>query len=270
MTPLLLAALLLGTPLVEPAPAAPPAAGPAAPAPASPEVYRERLERILARPEFRGLPRDAELPQPPPLVAPPFLKWVSETLGDALGRFLDWLVRKLVRAPSLPGGGASWIGQASGPATWTLVAGAAALLGLLLWRLRRAPRGAGDAGAPAPAAVLLEAQPDALARPADAWARFAEEFSRKGEWRLALRAAFLRLLVVLHERGAIRYERPRTNGEYAAELAGGPAGEPFSALALAFDEAWYGNKPLDETRYRAALGWTRAVDRATRPRGVGP
>jgi Domain of unknown function (DUF4129) len=105
--------------------------------------------------------------------------------------------------------------------------------------------------------------PDALQQPADAWARFAEDFRRRGEWRLALRAMYLRLLVLLHERGAIHYERQKTNGEYAQALRDGPAGPSFADLTTAFDRAWYGNKPLEEADYETALGFARSVDQAT-------
>jgi hypothetical protein len=107
------------------------------------------------------------------------------------------------------------------------------------------------------------AQPDALAQPKEAWARLADRFARNGEWRLALRAAFLELLVLLQERGAIRYERQRTNGEYVETLASGPAGRPFALFVRAFDEAWYGNRPFEEAAYRQALEWAHEVDRAT-------
>jgi hypothetical protein len=112
------------------------------------------------------------------------------------------------------------------------------------------------------------ALPDALSQSADAWASFASRFARDGEWRLALRALYLELLVTLHERGAIRYERQRTNGDYLASLRGTPAGAPFARLTAAFDLAWYGNKPFESEAYESALGLVREIDRVTAPRAA--
>lgn len=224
--------------------------------------WRRRLDEILARREFRAGPRGSGLD--PNLHVPEltFFDWLGEHLKRAWERLLEWLRRSRRRQfgdPSRP-----FASGVSEPLAWALAAGAAALLGLLLyraWRRRRAPapESAGVSVTSAAGAAL----PDALSQPADAWARFADEFARTGEWRLALRAVYLRLLALLHERGAIRYESQRTNGDYVAALGGGAAAEPFRRVTLSFDQAWYGNKPFGREEYDAVLGWTRAVDRAT-------
>jgi len=110
--------------------------------------------------------------------------------------------------------------------------------------------------------------PDALSQSADAWASFADKFARHGQWRLALRALYLELLVTLHERGSIRYERQRTNGDYLAALLGAPAGAPFARLTAAFELAWYGNKPFESADYDVALALVREIERATAPTSV--
>jgi hypothetical protein len=234
------------------------------PPPLDAPAYRERLEQILARREFRAVPRVADPEQAPTVVQPPgFFQWVVERIGDALATGFEWLSKWLFREPAPDPSSRPGPGGLSRPAVYALGLGAAALLVVLLVRVLKQRAAPGPTPPPAPTPLSRGAQPDALAQPAEAWARLADRFARNGEWRLALRAAFLELLVLLHERGAIRYERQRTNGEYADALAHGPAGKPFGLLASAFDEAWYGNRPFGETAYRAAIEWARGVDRAT-------
>jgi hypothetical protein len=223
-----------------------------------------RLDEILSRREFRAARRASgvELAAPEP---PEFLRWLGRELRDGLKRLFDWIEELLRRKqPKLPEGG-GWIGSSAGPLTWALLALGVTLLCVAVFRLARR-RGAGgpiepaDAGAPAARGL-----PDALSRSVEAWSRLAEQFERQGQWRLALRALYLELLATLHQRRAIRYERPRTNGDFVAMLRGHPAGEPFGRLSAAFDLAWYGNKPFGAADYGAALGLARDVERLTGP-----
>jgi hypothetical protein len=236
---------------------------PASPPPSIAD-YRKQLEEILSRREFRAVPRRSEPLKELAAAEPPrFFKWLVERIGDALATVFDWLAKWLFRDPGPDAAARTGAGDISRSAVYALGLGAAALLAVLLVRVLRRTEGRTASVAPAPPSLTRGGQPDALAQPAEAWARLADRFARTGEWRLALRAAFLELLVLLHERGAIRYERERTNGEYADALAGSPAGPPFRRLVTAFDEAWYGNRPFGEDAYRAAIGWARGVDQAT-------
>lgn len=229
---------------------------------------QRRLAEILSRREFTAARREAGLELQLPEIEPPdLLTSLGQKLKDLLKRFFDWLESWTRRQQPVAPGGPSWVSAGSGPLTWVLVAAAAALLALLLLRFVRRRRARAEPPEPVAAAALAGAGslPDALAQPADAWARFADQFAREGEWRLALRALYLRLLVVLHERGALRYERQRTNGDYLRALRGSPAGAPFGRLTGAFDLAWYGNKPFGRDQYDQALRWTREVDRLSAP-----
>jgi Domain of unknown function (DUF4129) len=245
--------------------AEPPRAGPDASAGARPpssasDLYVRKLAEILARREFRAARRQAgsglEIKEPH---LPPFWRWLRDTVGRMLDAFLDWLANLWSRnAPPAEGGKRSL----SAAAARALALGAVVLGAVLFWRLRRRKEATGEV----PVAIsggTAEALPDALSQSPETWARFAEQFARDGEWRLALRALYLELLALLHARGALRYERQRTNGEYAADLARSPVADPFVKLTSAFDRAWYGNKHFDAAGYRSALQWTRAVDRGT-------
>jgi len=232
-------------------------------------VYREHLREILARREFRAVSREAAAPElaRPELQMLEFPTWVWDQIAALYARLVEWLEHLLRRQDDRqvlrPG-----LAAVSEPLTLGLVLGAAALLGIVLWRLARRRHASSDATTLRAVAPSAEAMPDALARPADAWARFAEDFRGRGEWRLALRALYLQLLVLLHERGQIRYERQRTNGEYVLALRGEPAGEPFDQLTAIFDRAWYGNRPLGEAGYQSALVHARAIDAATSTPGA--
>ncbi len=258
----LLLGLCLGLGLAAPGPPAK-LQGQAAPQPRGLEPERRKLEEILGRREFSAARRESGIDvRAPELEAPDFLRWLGKTLRDTLKRWVEWwdnLFRRNRPELSEPG---SLVSAGSGPLTWALVAAASALLLLALYRAwrRRAPVAPATGTAVAPGSTAL---PDALSQSADAWASFADKFARQGQWRLALRALYLELLVTLHERGRIRYERQRTNGDYLATLHGTPAGAPFSRLTGAFDLAWYGNKPFEALDYESALALAREIDLAT-------
>ncbi len=255
------AALWLGAPAAHAAPSAGEA------------PYRDRIEEILSRREFRSVPRSVGLRRPRvdlPEIDPRWMERLAKRLQD----IVRWLakIRDRLWGDRQGGGGGlglgTWVLAAAEGAVWVLGIGAAAILAILVVRLmRRVPRAGTD---PALATVSGEEMPDALSRSTEAWRRFAEEFVRKGEWRLALRAVYLALLSLLHERGAIRYARDRTNGEYAAALASVPAGEPFQSLTGMFDRAWYGDKPFAEEGYDTALDLARRIDGAVPPSPAGP
>ncbi len=232
---------------------------PAAARDAGEREWRRELTGILARREFRANPRASGLDPRLPEVS--FLNWIGEHFRQAWERFVDWL--RALRRRNRGDASRPLSDSVSQPATWMLAAGAAALLGLLLYRAWRSRRAPPASTADVTTVAANAALPDALSQPADAWARCADEFARTGEWRLALRALYLRLLALLHERGALRYESQRTNGDYVAALGGAPAAAPFRRVTTSFDLAWYGNKPFERDDYEAVLAAVRAVDLAT-------
>jgi hypothetical protein len=98
---------------------------------------------------------------------------------------------------------------------------------------------------------------------AEGAARRAEETARLGDYRSAVRWLYLSSLLVLEERGLLRYDRSRTNREYLRSVAHLPE---LSAVLRdvidVFDRVWYGIAPIDEadfTRYAARVADLRQM-----------
>src|SRR5207302_6693028 len=79
----------------------------------------------------------------------------------------------------------------------------------------------------------------------------ADELARKGRFLEALRNLYLAVLVQLHRANLIRYERTRTNGEYARQLRskGDNLHRPFKGLTGIFEVKWYGERACQPGDY---------------------
>ncbi len=94
---------------------------------------------------------------------------------------------------------------------------------------------------------------------AEAAIQRAQELSGLGNYRSAVRYLYLSALLLLDERGVLRYDRSRTNREYlrtvaeTAELA-----RPLRAVIDLFDRVWYGYEPINQSTYEE---YVRHVDR---------
>jgi hypothetical protein len=232
------------------------------------EAYREHLDRILGRREFRALPRepgeqgwaDAEAwDRPAELVGRVF-----EGFFRAVERLLKWLFERdpaagVDAAPSI-------LAAISQVLAWGLAGCAIGLAAVIL--VRALGRGRGAQVAPESTGTSPTGAAEALARPAPSWLRDAADAAARGAWSAALRARYLALCAELHARGAIRCARDRTNGDYVADLSGTRALGPFARLTGAFDAAWYGDKPVDESGYRAAEALAGEVERAALASGT--
>src|SRR5262249_54471844 len=94
----------------------------------------------------------------------------------------------------------------------------APVLNLQKWARNR-PKKEATKQPDAPAAPELEAvltHPDEQSAAA-LWGE-ADDLARRGKFLEALRTLYLAVLVLLHRANLIRYERTRTNGEYATQL----------------------------------------------------
>lgn len=87
-----------------------------------------------------------------------------------------------------------------------------------------------------------------------AWMRLLEEAYAAGNLRAAVRYGYLYLLQMLEERGHIHYLPAKTNGDYAAELAGTAAALPFRAVTRRYEFVWYGDYPITREQFAAYKG----------------
>ncbi len=94
---------------------------------------------------------------------------------------------------------------------------------------------------------------DANSEPITAEQAFAraQNLSRGGDYRSAVRYLYLSSLLLLDERGMLRYDRSKTNHEYLRSVAGQPElAEPLREVIDVFDNTWYGYHTLDEDSFK--------------------
>ncbi|MCP4427978.1 MAG: DUF4129 domain-containing protein [Chloroflexi bacterium] len=78
----------------------------------------------------------------------------------------------------------------------------------------------------------------------------AQNLSQIGDYRTAVRYLYLSTLLILEERGLLRYDRSRTNREYLRSVAQQPELAAILRDVIdVFDRVWYGFQPLDEAAY---------------------
>ena len=221
------------------------------------ESARRELRQILSRPEFRdarpGQKRIEKDFDPP--------RWMQRWTDFVNG--VQRRIREALFPPRTPGEPDSphetLFSRASLPGVVAAIAAlTAAVLLILLRRRRRGSR----ASIPSVELPAIAAD-DARLRDAAGWEREAEQLLAAGRFREAVRARYLGTLSFLSARGAIRYERFKTNWEYARDLAR-TAEEfrpGFERLTNDFDYGWYGLKSLDaraaEEFFASEANWRR-------------
>ncbi|MFN8456138.1 MAG: DUF4129 domain-containing protein, partial [Anaerolineae bacterium] len=85
---------------------------------------------------------------------------------------------------------------------------------------------------------------------ADAAFKRAQDLSGAGDYRTAVRYLYLSSLLLLEERGVLRYDRSKTNREYLRSVANSPGlATTLREVIDVFDRVWYGYQPLDEASY---------------------
>ncbi|MBS1787271.1 MAG: DUF4129 domain-containing protein [Acidobacteria bacterium] len=193
-----------------------------------------QLEKILARHEY--------LPEEQKETA--LKKWAK-----LLWKKIEELLLRLLAGRS------SRIGN-SGTATAnfvriavTLILLAAASIGLvkLIQRLRRRKKNEDEVRE-----VLGEELPDD-ATAADLLNN-AAQLARTGDFRSAIRRAYIALLCDLEHRGNVRLHRSKTNRDYLDELRPHQRLYPsFSVMTSAFEHVWYGQEPATESEYNDFL-----------------
>jgi hypothetical protein len=72
---------------------------------------------------------------------------------------------------------------------------------------------------------------------------------KAGQFSLALRLYYLAVLRELHLKGAIVWQREKTNRVYLRELQAHPMFDRLRQLTRQFERVWYGMSPLDQTTF---------------------
>ncbi|HZQ06192.1 MAG TPA: DUF4129 domain-containing protein [Anaerolineae bacterium] len=100
--------------------------------------------------------------------------------------------------------------------------------------------------------ILAPLKPDEEARtPAEALS-LAQQFANAGDYRSAVRQMYLATLLLLDQRGKLKYDPTLTNREYLREATLDP--RTSSALAPiidTFDRTWYGFEPISREEFEA-------------------
>jgi hypothetical protein len=80
----------------------------------------------------------------------------------------------------------------------------------------------------------------------------AQSLSSQGDYRNAVRYLYLSSLLVLDERGLLRYDRSRTNREYLRSISSKPElSKPLGDVIDVFDRVWYGFESVDENDFQS-------------------
>lgn len=77
-----------------------------------------------------------------------------------------------------------------------------------------------------------------------------EKAEKKGDYRMAVRLQFLRLLKELSVKNIIRYQQDKTNLDYLMQLYNTPYYTGFSRITLHYEYSWYGQFSVSESAYR--------------------
>lgn len=229
---------------------------------AEPAELDRRIDETLERREYAWrAPREKDVAVPEKDKSW-LAKWLDEAgksvenflsaVGRQTGRFFRWM-KNLFNPPTMPttgGPNIDWVGLSKA----VLVLLAAALIGVLAWLLVRSVRQRKKvvvAQAAAPIVPDLRSE-DIVADqlPEDGWLVLARDHAARGEFSLALRAAWLAGLAHLGQRELIRIARHKSNRDYERELR--RRARDRASLLHAFDDnmlsverAWYGRHEAD-------------------------
>ena len=90
----------------------------------------------------------------------------------------------------------------------------------------------------------------------------AQQLSKQQDYRTAVRYLYLASLLLLEERGLLRYDRSRTNFEYLRSVAHLPElSSILTRVINVFDRVWYGFQTIDQDTYDQYLASVRELRR---------
>lgn len=196
---------------------------------------RARLDRILARPDYRS-----------PELQESSVRSIARKIKDFIARLLSKLFGRRISGP------ASSPTSASGSFFRIIIilATIAALLYGLFILFRHFPKWKKKKeDDEEEVREILGEQIAVNATPADLLSD-ATEYARKGEYRLAIRRAYIAALFELEQRGKLRLNRARTNRDYLSALrSDGTVYPSFSVMTGKYEHVWYGQQKATEEEF---------------------
>jgi hypothetical protein len=197
---------------------------------------RARIDRILARPDYRpDVEKESSV-----------RKWLKR-IWDAFIRFLSRILGTSKTASS-PAGGGSFTGFSV--LIYILIV-AAAVIGII--RLIRRMRLNRDSKKEKETREILGEEIAEDVTAAELLAK-ATELARQGDYRTAIRRAYLALLVELEQRGKLRLHRSKTNRDYLDSLRSErELFPPFSTMTGTFERVWYGETRATEDEFNGFI-----------------
>jgi hypothetical protein len=195
---------------------------------------RARLDKILARSEY----------QPEEKRESTLESWIRK-IRDFIINLLDSLFSgSPARAPVSGGGGLMAVVRI----LILLTILAALTFGLVKLALRFQRRDKPEDEAETREVLGEEIAEDATATDLLA---IASELARQGEYRKAIRRAYIALLCDLEQRGKLRLSRSKTNRDYLEAMRAEQRAYPtFSAMTNMFEQVWYGQKRATEDEFK--------------------
>lgn len=178
------------------------------------------LKQILAGPDFQWDPQ-AAAPNP-----------VQAFIDKLEQQFWQWVASLL---PSEMTADLSWV-------RWLVILMSSLVLAAILWYAVRRIAGG----------LVAEDELDMLGGDgsevvtSESALKHAQETSRAGDYRSAVRWLYLSSLLTLDERGLLHYDRTRTNREYLRSIGSAPElAHSLRDIVDVFDRVWYGFQPID-------------------------
>ncbi|MGB8644950.1 MAG: DUF4129 domain-containing protein [Anaerolineae bacterium] len=148
----------------------------------------------------------------------PFWAWLQQQINDYLDRLTQSVAKGIYDWRDL-----------------VAIAGLLLVIGVivfLIWNFRKNA---------APEARLPDEENAAAAQTSQAALSRAQQFASAGDYRAAMRELYLATLLLLDERGRIRFDSALTNREYLQAAAREPAlAAALTPVVEAFDRTWYG------------------------------
>lgn len=193
---------------------------------------RARLDDILARSEY----------QPEEKRESVIARWIK--------LIVEFIIRMLIK---LFGGGGAPQESAGSVMIFRALILLVVLAALIFGAAKLARRFQANKKPAAEEAETREALGEEIAEDATAADLFAmaSELARQGEYRKAIRRAYIALLCDLDQRGKLRLGRSKTNRDYLDAMRSEQRIYPtFSVMTYAFERAWYGQERATEDEFQ--------------------